>query len=54
MEEILTMIANFGFPIAVSAYLLVRIEGKLEKLTAAITDLAKVVGGMKINALPEP
>ena len=54
MESILTMIANFGFPIVVSAYLLVRIEGKLEKLTAAITDLAKVVGELKVGAFVEP
>ena len=54
MEEILTMIANFGFPIVVSAYLLVRIEGKLEKLTAAITDLAKVVGALKVGSLLGP
>ena len=31
-----------------------RIEGKLKKLTAAITDLAKVVGGMKVGAFAEP
>ncbi len=54
MEDILTMIANFGFPIVVSAYLLVRIEGKLEKLTAAITDLAQVVGGLKASSSTEP
>ncbi|MTI82655.1 MAG: YvrJ family protein [Firmicutes bacterium] len=30
MEEILQGIANVGFPIVVAAYLLVRIEGKLE------------------------
>jgi len=54
MEEILTLIANFGFPIVVSAYLLVRIEGKLEKLTAAITDLAKVVAEMKVGTFAGP
>jgi hypothetical protein len=54
MEDILTLIANFGFPIVVSAYLLVRIEGKLEKLTAAITDLAQVVGELKVGAMVDP
>ena len=54
MEDILTMVANFGFPIVVSVYLLVRIEGKLEKLTAAITDLAQVVGEMKVSSFAEP
>ncbi|MCX5975858.1 MAG: YvrJ family protein [Coprothermobacterota bacterium] len=54
MESILTLIANFGFPIVVSAYLLVRIEGKLEKLTAAITDLDQVVVALKVGAFAEP
>lgn len=35
MEDILTMIANFGFPIVVSAYLLVRIEGNGPSADAA-------------------
>ncbi|MEM3063095.1 MAG: YvrJ family protein, partial [Nitrososphaerota archaeon] len=29
MEELLKAIANWGFPIVVSVYLLVRIEGKI-------------------------
>jgi hypothetical protein len=49
MQDVLTMIANFGFPIVVAVYLLVRIESRLEKLTVAITDLAKVVGEMKAS-----
>lgn len=44
MEEILQSIANVGFPIAVAAYLLVRIENKLDELAVSITRLAKVVG----------
>jgi len=44
MEEILQGIANVGFPIAVAAYLLVRIEGKLEDLSLSIHELARVVG----------
>jgi len=47
MDEILNMVANFGFPIVVSAYLLVRIEGKLSELTTSITELAKVVAVIK-------
>jgi len=31
MDEMLKLIGNFGFPIVVSAYLLVRIEGKLKR-----------------------
>jgi len=47
MEEIYTQIANLGFPIAVSVFLLVRIEGKLNKLTESINELSKVIAAMK-------
>lgn len=40
MEEMLTTISNLGFPIALSMYLLVRIETKLERLTEAIKTLS--------------
>ena len=30
MEELVVLIGNFGFPVAVSMYLLIRLEGKLE------------------------
>jgi hypothetical protein len=36
MESFLQAIANFGFPIVVSAFLLFRFESKLEKLEDAI------------------
>ncbi|MDW8802143.1 YvrJ family protein [Clostridium sp. A1-XYC3] len=38
--ELLTTIGNLGFPIAVSVYLLVRFESKLEALTLSINDLS--------------
>ena len=47
LDEMLKLVSNFGFPIVVSAYLLVRIEGKLSELTISITELAKVVAVMK-------
>ncbi|MEW9123311.1 MAG: YvrJ family protein [Thermotaleaceae bacterium] len=47
MEEIYSHVANLGFPIAVSVYLLVRIEGKLENLSMSIYELAKVIEGLK-------
>lgn len=47
MEEIYSQIANLGFPIAVSIYLLVRIEGKLENLSQSIHELAKVISCIK-------
>lgn len=40
MENIVNIIANFGFPIALSCYLLIRLEGKLERLTESINALA--------------
>ena len=36
MEIIETLIANVGFPVAVSIYLLIRLESKLETLTDSI------------------
>ncbi|MTI53417.1 YvrJ family protein [Geosporobacter ferrireducens] len=47
MEEIYFHIANLGFPIAVSIYLLVRIEGKLESLSESINELSKVIESLK-------
>lgn len=43
MEEIFNGVANVGFPIAVSIYLLMRIEGKMENLTTSINELARVI-----------
>ena len=43
MQELLTLAGNFGFPIVVSAYLFVRIEGKLNELSRSITELAKAI-----------
>ena len=41
MDNLQTIIANLGFPIAISLYLLVRIEGKLQGLTDSINELSK-------------
>ncbi|MEF9992336.1 MAG: YvrJ family protein [Romboutsia sp.] len=46
-SNIQTLIANVGFPIALSMYLLVRIEGKLVGLTDSINELSKNI--LKIN-----
>jgi len=43
VNEMLNQIANLGFPIVISIYLLVRIEGKLENLTVSIHQLAKSI-----------
>ncbi|MEA4900369.1 YvrJ family protein [Desulfitobacterium sp.] len=52
MEEILKMVGNFGFPIVVSAYLLVRIEGKLNELSTSITNLAKAIAVLEVRKSP--
>lgn len=43
IEEILKAIANWGFPMVISVYLLVRIEAKLDCLEQAIKDLSLVI-----------
>jgi len=43
MDQLLIYAANYGFPMVISVYLLVRIEGKLEILSSSINDLAKVI-----------
>ena len=43
MEDLLNVVGNVGFPIAVAAYLLIRIEGKLNELTAAIGSLREAI-----------
>ncbi|MCR6546415.1 YvrJ family protein [Dehalobacterium formicoaceticum] len=47
MEELITIISNVGFPIAISAYLLIRIEKKLDTLSESIAELAKVIEFLK-------
>ncbi|TJX14999.1 YvrJ family protein [Tissierella creatinini] len=47
MEEMFAGVANLGFPIVISIYLLVRIEGKLNQLTASITELSKAIASSK-------
>ena len=49
MEELLKLVGNFGFPIVVSAYLLVRIEGKLNELSTSITGLAKAIAVLEMK-----
>jgi hypothetical protein len=45
------LIANLGFPIGLSIFLLVRIENRMEKLTESINQLssniAAITNGMK-------
>ncbi len=43
MEELWMQVANYGFPMVISIFLLVRIETKLEALTEAINKLGQVM-----------
>ena len=45
MEALLQYIADLGFPIVISLYLLIRLEGKIEALTLSINELSKVIVG---------
>ena len=46
-SDIQSLVASVGFPITLSMYLLVRIEGKLQVLTDCINELSKNIIGMK-------
>ena len=46
-SDIHSIIASVGFPIALSMYLLVRIEGKLQTLTDSINELSKNIISMR-------
>jgi len=46
MEDIqawITMMGNFGFPVVVSIYLLVRFEKKIETLGETIQELGEII-----------
>ncbi|TKI67818.1 YvrJ family protein [Lysinibacillus mangiferihumi] len=45
--EVFQLIGNFGFPIAITIYLLVRFEGKIEGLRNAIDNLTDHLAGLK-------
>ncbi len=43
METWITSIANIGFPIVVSIYLLTRVESRMDALTESIHELAHAI-----------
>ncbi len=47
MDNFQSVIANLGFPISISMYLLIRIEGKLQSLTDSINELSKNIINLK-------
>lgn len=44
--NLVSLIGNMGFPIALSVYLLVRLEGKMDTLTGSINNLSSVINNM--------
>ncbi|WP_347354567.1 YvrJ family protein [Acetoanaerobium noterae] len=42
-SSVITVIQNVGFPIAITIYLLVRMETKMDQLTESIIDLSKAL-----------
>ncbi|MBS4024972.1 MAG: YvrJ family protein [Clostridia bacterium] len=49
MEYLIENIANIGFPIAITLFLLVRIESKLNELNKSINELTNSILNLKIN-----
>jgi len=43
VEDLLNIVGNVGFPIAVAAFLLIRIESKIICLTQAIGELREAI-----------
>lgn len=42
-QALVGIIQNFGFPIAISLYLLVRMEKKIDLLSNSISELARIL-----------
>ncbi|ACD53333.1 UNVERIFIED_ORG: YvrJ family protein [Clostridium botulinum] len=55
INELVSLIGNVGFPVAVSAYLLIRLEKQLNALSASINKLNTIIStkiGMVIDTKP--
>ena len=51
-ERLLSAVADYGFPMLVSSYLLVRMEGRIEKLSANIESLTRVLQDRLVMQFP--
>lgn len=47
MDEMVNFIANVGFPIAISIFLLARVESKLDSLSESIIELSIAIKDLK-------
>lgn len=43
VPQLVAILSNFGFPVVVAIYLLVRFEKRIEGLTEAITQLQEIM-----------
>lgn len=53
MEEIFKLVTNYGFPMVVAGYLLVRLEPTIKELQKSITSLTIVVAKQSGMAVEE-
>ena len=51
-DRLLSAAADYGFPMLVSSYLLVRMEGRIEKLSANIENLTHVLQERLVMQFP--
>lgn len=52
INELLNLVANVGFPVAISAYLLIRLEKQIMTLTYSVNKLNTIVS-TKLGAVIE-
>ena len=43
MNEVVSLIGNVGFPMAITLYVLTRLESKMEKLSESMNKLANAI-----------
>ena len=53
VNELMNLIVNNGFPVAVSAYLLIRLEKQLSSLSASINKLNTIIS-TKLGVVIDP
>lgn len=53
LNELINLIVNNGFPVAVSAYLLIRLEKQLSSLSASINKLNTIIS-TKLGVVIDP
>ncbi len=52
IDKLLSAAADYGFPMLVSSYLLLRMEGRIEKLSANIDSLTRVLQDRLVMQFP--